>query len=631
MSATPTPCGNPNWINDPNIDNHTDILGVSRDQTDCGMYFYDGEFNCIRFPVETIFYNGSSGSANSLSEFPAGFIFYRMYDVFDPNVFNPPNNFVDLVAQSNEELEEIISQHYPVTASWFSDLATAQAYSKKPPNPPYDPNIQKRHIACDSNCVLAYRAKKEINMILLNDNYNIAKFLQLAPTAPANPDVRASLNLMFGINPGSPSLNPVRTDKYEVFERVDIKNKERHSYTENDSIFVKWFCRTVNASGKYSGLCAPRISTQHHGGMFAKEYIFCNVFKWLKRDLSNPNDWQYNPSAIPIEISVYIEQLKKYESVNINFHSGNLYEHSVWSLLYAEFQVHNLLINSLQKLVEDEKTQVPDINLFNDIYKLSCVCSFLHDIGNIGFKSKNIKRNIKRGKFQYFSIPNHPDIGANYIGRLYNMKTMKKYDGIKIYNDMLEDTKMELDIQSMINLMLKGNASIPVSDEVLYIIRGVIKGHLRFGEVLEEINRFKVQNRYNSPYNEVEMNGFARLYLLDPLKGISRHLAKYNTKEVDFFYFKIFVYCSIVTSISDILATQPYGIGQLDRWLGGTPAAKNILNTTSNYFPYISNVSKKYKGVNFAEELKVLTNGIECAKFILTHIKEIYMMTNRFP
>jgi hypothetical protein len=82
-------------------------------------------------------------------------------------------------------------------------------------------------------------------------------------------------------------------------------------------------------------------------------------------------------------------------------------------------------------------------------------------------------------------------------------------------------------------------------------------------------------------------------------------------------YAKLYIYCLLVTSISDIYSSQQYGNGRLTN-------AVVELNARSTFFPSIQNVPKKYKGGNVVIDSKIPTHGIQIANFILANIDDIY-------
>lgn len=80
----------------------------------------------------------------------------------------------------------------------------------------------------------------------------------------------------------------------------------------------------------------------------------------------------------------FIIDMKLYITTNINVHVGNLYEHSVWSVLYAEDITDSSVTSTKLK-------------------RFISVAAFLHDVGKM------------TERYVYYSIPDHPRIGRDYV------------------------------------------------------------------------------------------------------------------------------------------------------------------------------------------------------------------------
>jgi len=88
-------------------------------------------------------------------------------------------------------------------------------------------------------------------------------------------------------------------------------------------------------------------------------------------------------SELHTDLSRFIADMKRYTTTNSNVHVGNLYEHSVWSTLYAE----------------DFTTDLPDI----EERRFIALAAFMHDVGKM------------TEELVYYSIPDHPRIGRDYV------------------------------------------------------------------------------------------------------------------------------------------------------------------------------------------------------------------------
>ena len=159
------------------------------------------------------------------------------------------------------------------------------------------------------------------------------------------------------------------------FGTISIKRKKRRSYREVDLPFADWLCTYIPED--YAGYAAntPVEKKQRY---FHLEFMFCNPLKWLKRNLANPLDWQHsNLKNAPVEIALLLDQMALYKSTNVDFHAGNLLEHSIWSLLFAE-----------QLVLNTPKYGIPDL----DIQKKIAATAFIHDIGKMAPNSERVNQ-----------------------------------------------------------------------------------------------------------------------------------------------------------------------------------------------------------------------------------------------
>ena len=556
------------WKNgEPWNDNLTGI-NIARDQFDCGKYFFDGYFNVVKFPRGMTLFHGSSRLANANSEFPVGFNYYNPASGI---VSNP--NRVDPAFGSTNEIEDVISTNFAIDPSWFGTLATARAYSATNPGGLIDPNIVGN---CGPNCVAAYTLKKSAVMILLDDDYNISHLLHLMPI-----NIEIAFRQMFGLSATAGQKLPSRIGALKRL-KLDQK-KNRYSDYNIDRTVANWLCANVITLRNYAGYSAPVQKTSQHGpnpiNYFHSEFIFCNALKWLKRDLQNQHDWQRSTVPHPPLLNQYVSIISKFESCNTDFHAGNLYEHSIWALLYAEYTV------------------IPLLHPMQGAQKLACMCSFLHDIGKVNVIDTYLV-NLQRNKFIFHTNRNHPIAGRDYV----------MGNNLIIYDDHLANIGT-LNVRALITEM---SGDDYVRGRYRDIIAIVIAKHREFGELLKNfisdplIGDGLLTNQQCLSFVNSYMPIVLPLLPILPVAGEDEP------------YAKLYIYCLLVTSISDIYSSQQYGNGRL------TNAAVGELNARSTFFPSIQNVPKKYKGGNVVIQSKIPTHGIQIANFILTNIDEIY-------
>lgn len=549
-------------------DSSTNIL-FKRNYFDCGVYYFDGVFNVVKFPKDMSLYHGSGMLADNVVEFPAGFKYYEKYNLDNPESSTDVdvNEILTVVSTTNETIEEAITKYLPITAGWYADPSSSKLYSNR------GSNIILNNI-CNDRCISAYKLKKDITMLLLDDDYNIAKLLASSDNIVPI-EIKSMLRKMFSIQNDTAN----RTNSDNPFVRLHYE-KDRSSNLQWDIPFSKWICDFLINVQNYAGYAANTQKSISHGGTFHLEFVFCNAFKYLKRDLTNVLDWQHNSVLYPDMIKTYMQQLSLYKCTNINFHSGNLLEHSIWSLLYCEFNIKNLTIK-IPNFSDNNKFSI------DDIICLTLFTSFIHDIG----KMTPSECKMNNGSFYYMDIPNHTIFGYEYILGIKN---------IPIY-----DSKMNIsgyiDIKDLFNVFKVDY------DKYKYIIALVILLHQLYGK--------SYLNQYNQgkPINEVIID-FVKLIINDYyVKYITDYqILKVNDKDT----LLLFFYLLLITSISDIEASQPYGINNLTNML----STSIELNKRSEYFPFITNMPKKYRGGNIINISKVDTNGVILANSILNYI-----------
>lgn len=567
------PCKNlPNWdwqSGETYTDDTTDIE-FKRNYFDCGVYFFDGTFNVVKFPKGMTLYHGSNILANAIVEFPVGIDYYKPYDMsnvteniqINQDMMNP-----SVVAISDENIEEIISESFNITAGWYGSPSIAQMYSAIPH--PANPGLAD---VCKDRCVFAYRLEKDITLLLLDDDYNINKLFNHPGTDKATIDMKSSLAYMFKIQDPQPQqineYNPIRRKYYD---------KDRLSVRDRDTIVANWLCNNVISQYGYAGYGASEIvSTISPNSKFHLEIIFCNAFKWLKRDLYNILDWQHVGKPNNEVIRRFMTQLGLYQSTNVNFHAGDLLEHSIWSLLFSE-------------LIMESNNIIPPIGVTDEIRKVIAFTAFIHDIGKMApQQNQEVFPNINRRKFIYFAVPTHPQIGEEYI----------LGDIIPEYNPVTLQHVNNINVNQLFNAF--------GIDHVMYrnSVRIVIRFHWDFGDTLRQFN------------NTQRTDADADLLILRYLSKV-RSVLPPNTTQQDF---TIIIYMLLIVSVADISGGQPYGKNRI----ATSSNAVLQINKASLFFPFITNMPKKYRGGNVVEISELETIGIQFANRIIALIPNLW-------
>jgi hypothetical protein len=439
-------------------------------------YYFDGQFVVVQFAKGTKFYHGSALLANAAVAYPAGVSYYN------PVPLGTQDGKIDIIVakESPFDIETLLTEYIPVDAGWFASAKTAKIYTTK----------QEGFPGCKDFCVHAYVLKEDVNFILLNNDYNILKMMQTLPES------KSLLMTMFGIKPNELSSIDLSTmDKNAII----FKNKSRFSAYGPDLKFAKLVCPKI-IYGNYAGYCAPQQSNAS-GEPFHEEFIFCNPFLFLKRDLKDMNDMYFiDEKNIPPYTALLFNQMEMYESVNTNFHSGNLLEHSIWSLLFAESICQKLGLSNIRFI------------------KLCAIAALVHDIGKMDPFDRETVYNITRKKQLFYALQNHPIIGYNYFE-----------SGLPLLDANGEKTNARFDL----TLVLKELLPDITNDEIKYIATAV-KNHYEFGTNL-------LQPFYtNKTLKDVQMKNYARN-----------------------FDNKIDLFMTLIISLADIYASQPFSANKL--------------------------------------------------------------------
>ena len=428
-------------------------------------------------------------------------------------------------------------------------------------DPRTNPVLAQLTNACQDKCIFVYKTTKDITMLLLDDNYNIWKMLEMSKGTEVERLIR---------NYWTITSDPVPTGKYNPMERYAI-TKKRNSMREYDLPLIEWICKYIITPEDYSGAGAT-LQPDIYGTVFHLELIFCNATKWLKRDLDNVNDFQHIPkekiNLTPPTVQIYLQQLSLYESTNVYFHAGNLLEHSIWSLLFAEQYI--------------KVFSIPN----DTIKKLYAFTAFIHDIGKM--KYVEMTKNLKTKKLLYNSVKYHPVYGYEYL-----MDLVPYY----IVDNNLKETS-KLDINKLL-------IDFGVNNNIYYrkCIALIILNHWDFGG--EYLKYYNISNRFL----------LAKKYIRKVIDSDIAYKINIITN-IDTLY--LIITGLMIVSLADIDASQAYGINNLLIEL----STKGTLNAKSEYFPFLTNRPKLYRGVDLAKTYGSM--AFEFASFIISQVPNEY-------
>lgn len=535
----------------------------SRNYFDCAKYYFDGEFNIAQFDRKIYLYHGSAVLAKNVVAYPVGADFYKPVNPFSKE---SKQVLEWLVAEVKKEknwhktIDDLLTEKINISSAWFADPGTAALYSGRN----YGSSMK---LDCKEKCIFAYETKFPITVFVLDDPYNIAKLLN-GPSSIVPDNVKKALMDMFSIKDPVPIRLPSSSPMFR-FYYPDIIRK---SIIETDKIFNKWFCK--NLSKRYDGYGAstqPLFETRK----FHLEFAFCNPIDKLKRSYRNEKDWQYiDYKKIPHNITLLLDEFTKYETTNVNFHSGNLIQHSIWTMLYSEY---------ISKQIEQK---FPGMNR-----QAISFIALLHDIGKVNPNDPGIIRNLTRKKFIYSAQPEHPRIGAIYVQE----DKIPKVD------------PMTLQIDGYISMPgLFQEAGIEDYENIKNIVSFIIDMHWYFGDmVLRHITQ-----------ENIGLKGIQETYVRVRNAYVDKVVESMEFYNLDMNLFYYVIHALMIVSLADVFASQVFPSE-------AEGVVKNDTeNTVSEFFPYLGNMSKVYRGSDIPKKLRKDDLGIKTVTQILSDIKE---------
>ena len=352
----------------------------------------------------------------------------------------------------------------------------------------------------------------------------------------------------------------------------------------------------------YAGYVNPRVPYEKNkiatGNYRFAEMVFGNHVKtYIERDYNNPSDWQYmNIKDIPSEMRELLIDMDRYKTTNIDFHSGDLLEHSIWTMLNIE--------NMFNKNNKYNKW-VSDISLKYN--KLLSITGLLHDIGKGGDDD-----------ILYYDKKDHPLEGYKYLNKQnkYILENGNSINFDKLINDIgfqYEDVKL---MKALIMLHWEfGGYMKKLSNNINYkeeTIKKLKKDNL-------DHRPFDIQI-INNLYDEMEEIGNK---FIDHIENKLYKYKIYFGKDQKILFYKML----IALSVADVLSTQPYidfsKFVELTKKINNNVDIDNYnLNVNSQYLTFIKNKAKVHRGINAYEKFDFENKGYKFRNIILKLLKE---------
>lgn len=425
-----------NGENSPTLDKY----GLQRSMFDCAKYFFDGVLSVAEFPKGLTVYHGSTILTQSNSEFPIGKNFYQGPKITDEvDYYNLREN------KDNQKIDEILKRIQKIDLSHYGDISIAKVYSSQG--------------GCGKKCIQAYRLKKDavflnltnpetlqrifrtfptehkflfllyhgfkltldpriFNNVQPNEIFNfrntsrISQVLEMIKTSPSNHPIFTYLGKYFEgweeniIDSNDDSFQSLSiygiSDHYDPIRRFKTKSQlDVITMRDPNYIVPKLILKYCEENG-YAGYCR-QPSRKGARERFGEIVLGVGVKEYLERNYSDPNDWQHNDDRYLFgEIGKLIRDMKNYKTTNIDFHAGNLLEHSIWASLYAQeqFRTGEYPVVALSREIANTPEILEKETFKADIRKVIIASSFLHDIGKGG-----------DFVFRFYDKPDHPQNG----------------------------------------------------------------------------------------------------------------------------------------------------------------------------------------------------------------------------
>ena len=542
----------------------------------CAKQIVVDGYDAYVLPAGATVYHGSARLTQALVEFPIGEAFYagssgarsgkRPEGEQGRNGFEPRQ--LSIVAKTQNSIETQLAEleKVGISPSWYSDPRIAHIYGKtKCPQ--------------GMTCIFAYSLRRDVTLLRLDSERNIDRLFERV-----NDPWLESLEKMMGVAKNSFSTDEGRFITTEP-SGATRKGFARKSGRKRDMHFAQWFCH--NMTSKFDGYASDAIEAgfMKRGGTerfaysytarspieekFHPEIVFCNAFSVLERAYANSIDWQHQPfESYPPYVVRFMEQLFLYKTINTGFHSGNLYQHSVWTLLAAENYDRQL-------------AKIIDVSS-DSLSKLAVFTAFIHDIGKmvpdrIGADGQQeVLYAAFDNNFVYYEVKEHPALGATFVMQDEGPEERDEETDIS-------EIKGELHMSELADAM-----GVEWNDEDRRIAACVILLHRMFGsDVIAPLDRRSDPTTPAALDVEGPVDKELRSKLIS--QYVDRALTTYRqtfrgTEPLGM------MYVLLVVSVADIQATQPIGMED------GT-------NARSTFFPYIRNVSKNYPGVRLNVDL----------------------------
>lgn len=539
-----------------------DTSGNEKSWFDCGNFFYDGKYNVVEFDEGLPLYTGDKITVYQNWIIDKGLNFF----ITNNGKFTPEEiKLLDDPTEPKDIKDKLVESKIPLSISILGDIYYAREISE--------------FSKCFHNCISAYISTSKAKFIDLFNPANILVLLRQI-NYKKFPELLDMLKKMYNINE-----TDILDNSKLLGSNVKSITDESRAYIILDSFipFINGLYeprKNAQKSNEFLKLLSIVNSQGYAGFSFhgirnfsQPKLIFGNTLsKFIRRDFSNTNDWQYfNTKRLYGEIGKLIEDMKNYKTYNINDQQGDLFEHSVWVAL----------------TIQDFFTDLDKQDWVNGIetYKNLCIISgFLHDIGKAGDLV-----------FNFYEKDNHIERGLDYVmGRQeYKLKNNKVLDIPKI----LSSINISVNDQKILGFIILTHHDII---ECVYKFINLSKSEddedIKDDEVQTLLNKFiSYLPKVGLSYTDETLGDYITLITIAIMMAICIHIGE-NT----------YINQKTTAELNKLAQTKKnYMIKDMNSFLTD--------------FPYITNQPRVHKGKTMSvdEINKILTSGKELKNICL--------------
>lgn len=283
-----------------------------------------------------------------------------------------------------------------------------------------------------------------------------------------------------------------------------------------------------------------------------------------------------------LEIEKLVKDLQAYHTTNRNFHSGDVLDHTIWTMMFVQDAITNRA-NPIHSVLE-YVTHIAPPSL--NIQRICIIASFLHDIGKGG-----------DGHTTFFDKSGHEEVGANMIKN----NTYYLLDGT---TNLL--SKQKLDFNTLFT-------ELNCNSLERLIITVLVAGHYLIGSIR------RINNDMQEAYERESYLFLKYIGKLCSQFGLSDYLEKHTD------YFKYIVWMQMIICIADVLASRPYTGNETEVSFPDRPNYK-LYNPTSSQLSRFSS----YDSHNYNQWIYPLLNEIKDTLHKMSQQEIIFLVEDKF-